>query len=65
MNTFLLRFEEKTIQEHSIGGENPSMKSCSETAVSTVMAGTETFTKVRHESADADPGAISLFAFPR
>jgi hypothetical protein len=65
MNTFLMRFEEKAIQEHSIGGEIPSMKSFSENAISTIISGTETFTKVRHESVDTDPGVISLFAFPR
>jgi hypothetical protein len=69
MKAFLLRFEEETAQEHSIGGKDfcistPAIdKSHKETRI--ITAGTKTLTEVRHESVDADPGAFTLSAFPR
>jgi hypothetical protein len=69
MKTFLLRFEEKTVRELGVrtGRQSVSARGSaySNEAASTIVAGTQTLTEVRHEGVDEDPDRRGRLAFPR
>jgi len=58
MKNFLLRFEEKAVQ-------NRVADTGSRSASAKVVTGTQTLTEVRNEGADKDPHAEAVLAFPR
>lgn len=69
MKSFLMRFEEATVQVIPTVADNSSSKigraGNSKTPISSIVAGTNTFTEIKHESVDVDPGVSTLFAFPK
>jgi hypothetical protein len=58
MKNFLLRFEEKAVQ-------NRVADTGSRSASAKMVTGTQTLTEVRNEGADKDPHAEAVLAFPR
>ena len=69
MKNFLLRFEEEHVQENWNGDEDFSIstRKCdlSNETNSTIIAGTQTLTKIRQEGSDNDPGVSQLHALPK
>lgn len=68
MKTFLLRFEEPVAQDKLVGARTPSLPNrnladSGETS-STILAGTQTLTEIRHEGVDPDPGSSPCSLFP-
>jgi hypothetical protein len=57
MKNFLLRFEEKSVQEDATASENRSGQTA-------VVASTQTLTEVRAEGTDKDPNSRCGVAFP-
>jgi hypothetical protein len=58
MTNFLLRFEEE------MDVELPVSQRGLESGGETAAMGTNTFTKVQHESPDSDPGGRGMLVFP-
>jgi hypothetical protein len=69
MKSFLLRFEEKSVQGRFAGAascaDSVDRVAISGKAITQVVAGTKTITEVKQEGLDNDPSSTSFSAFPR
>jgi hypothetical protein len=66
MRNYLLRFEEQPVQCRLASNAGCAQGTAdSGGIVSTIAAGTETFTEVKKEGMDADPHVAGFSAFPK